>query len=119
MRVLHVLHRDRDIVILFTISQIVLNLRDNQNKEESMNVTLRPDQERVVSEAISAGLIGDAVEVVDLGIETIRQRLELGAFHVRRQEIEGAVDQLRKFGDKYHFSLGGLTIKEFINEGRR
>jgi hypothetical protein len=29
-----------------------------------MNVTLRPEQERVVTEAISAGLIGDAVEAV-------------------------------------------------------
>jgi len=44
-----------------------------------MNVTPRPEQERVVGEAISAGLIGNAEEVVDLGIETIRQRLELGA----------------------------------------
>lgn len=86
-----------------------------------MNVTLRPEQERVVTEAISAGLIGDAVEVVDLGIETIRQRLESGAVRTgaRQQEIEGAVERLRKFGGKYHFSLGGLTIKELVDEGRR
>ena len=84
-----------------------------------MNVTLRPEQQRVVSEAISAGLIGNEVEVVDLGIETIRQRLESGAFHVRQQEIEGAVDRLRKFGDKYHFSLGGLTIKELVMKAVR
>jgi hypothetical protein len=83
-----------------------------------MNVTLRPEQERVVSEAISAGLIGNAVEVVDLGIETIRQRLESGAVRARQQEIEGAVERLRKFGRKYHFSLGGLTIKELVSEGR-
>jgi hypothetical protein len=84
-----------------------------------MNVTLRPEQERVVGEAISAGLIGNAEEVVDLGIETIRQRLESGATRVRRQEIEGAVERLRKFGEKYRFSLGGLPIKELVNEGRR
>jgi hypothetical protein len=84
-----------------------------------MNVTLRPEQERVVGEAISAGLIGKAEEVVDLGIETIRRRLESGAARVRRQEIEGAVERLRKFGEKYRFSLEGLTIKELVNEGRR
>jgi hypothetical protein len=84
-----------------------------------MNVTLRPEQELVVSEAISAGLIGDAVEVIDLGIETIRQRLESSAVRARQQEIEEAVERLRKFGEKYSFSLGGLTIKELVNEGRR
>jgi hypothetical protein len=84
-----------------------------------MDVTLRPEQERIVSEAISGGLMGNTVEVADLGIETIRQRLGSGEVRTRQQEIEGAVERLRKFGERYHFSLGGLTIKELVNEGRR
>lgn len=84
-----------------------------------MNVTLRPEQERVVGEAISAGLIGTADEVVDVGVETIRQRLESRAVRSRQQEIDAAAERLRNFGDKYHFSLGGLTIKDLVSEGRR
>jgi hypothetical protein len=83
-----------------------------------MNVILGLEQERVVSEAISAGLIGNAVEAVDLGIKAIRQRLESPAVRAWQQEIEGAVERLRKFGEKYHFSLGDLAIKELVDEGR-
>jgi hypothetical protein len=85
-----------------------------------MTVTLRPEQEQVVGEAIRAGLIGTADEVVDVGIETIRQRLESTISAGPRQKmIDAAADRLLKFGDKYRLSLGGMTIKELVNEGRR
>ncbi len=84
-----------------------------------MNVTLRPEQEQVVGEAINAGLIGTADDVVDVGIETIRQRLEARARESKHQEINASAKRLLKFGEKYHFSLSGLTIKDLINEGRR
>jgi hypothetical protein len=41
-----------------------------------MTIDLNPEQERVIRRAIRAGLIGGADEVVEVGIETIRQRLE-------------------------------------------
>jgi hypothetical protein len=84
-----------------------------------MNVTLRPEQEQVVGEAINAGLIGTADEVVDVGIETIRQRLETRSRESRQQEINASAERLLKFGKKYGFSLRGLTMKDLINEGRR
>ena len=84
-----------------------------------MNVTLRPEQERVVGEAISAGLIGTPDEVVDVGVETIRRRLESRSIHSRQHEIDAATERLRNFGEKYQFSLGGLTIRDLVNEGRR
>jgi hypothetical protein len=87
--------------------------------EQVMNVILRPEQERVVGEAISAGLIGTPDEVVDLGVETIRRRLESRSTHSRQHEIDSAAERLRNFGEKYHFSLGGLTIRDLVNEGRR
>jgi hypothetical protein len=40
-----------------------------------MAVELKPEQERVIHQAIEAGLIDDADDVVELGIETIRLRL--------------------------------------------
>lgn len=41
-----------------------------------MAVELKPEQERVINLAIKAGLIDAADDVVELGIETIRLRLD-------------------------------------------
>ena len=41
-----------------------------------IQVELKPEQERVVNLAIKAGVIDAADEVVELGVETIRLRLE-------------------------------------------
>jgi hypothetical protein len=41
-----------------------------------MTIDLKPEQERVVGRAIRAGLIQNADEVVEVGVETIRLRLE-------------------------------------------
>ena len=82
-----------------------------------MTVTLKPEQEQIVSEAIRAGLIGAADDIVVAGIETVLGRLESSAVgeSARQQPIDSAVGRLQKFGAKYRFSLGGLTIKELVN----
>jgi hypothetical protein len=41
-----------------------------------MTIQLKPEQEQVIGRAIQAGLIRAADDVLDLGVETIRQRLE-------------------------------------------
>ncbi len=84
-----------------------------------MTVTLRPEHERLVGEAISAGLIGTPDEVVDLGVETIRQRLESREVRARQQEIDAAAERLRKFGEKHRLTTGEFTIDDLIQHGRR
>ena len=41
-----------------------------------MTIELKPEQSRVIDQAIAAGLIGHPDEVVNLGVETLRHRLE-------------------------------------------
>ncbi|HKQ88004.1 MAG TPA: hypothetical protein VJS43_14705 [Candidatus Acidoferrales bacterium] len=41
-----------------------------------MTVELKPEQERIIEKAIQAGLIRAAGDVVELGVEAIRQQLE-------------------------------------------
>ena len=41
-----------------------------------MTIHLNAEQERVIGQAIQAGVIRDVDDVVDVGLETIRQRLE-------------------------------------------
>lgn len=42
-----------------------------------MVIALNPEQEQVVGKAIEAGLIENAEDAVELGMGTIRQRLEI------------------------------------------
>jgi hypothetical protein len=44
--------------------------------ERCMTIHLNAEQERVIAQAIQADVIRDADDIVDVGIETIRQRLE-------------------------------------------
>ncbi|MCU1234462.1 MAG: hypothetical protein JWP63_2429 [Candidatus Solibacter sp.] len=42
-----------------------------------MTVQLKPEQEQIIGQAIQAGLIANANDVVDAGIDAIRRRLQL------------------------------------------
>jgi len=50
-----------------------------------MTIQLRPDQEQLIGRAIQAGLIRGADDVLDAGVEAIRQRLET------RQALNGVM----------------------------
>ena len=41
-----------------------------------MTIQLKPEQEQVVGQAIQAGLIANADDIFDMGIDAIRQRLK-------------------------------------------
>lgn len=44
-----------------------------------MSIQLSPEQERIVSQAIEAGVIKDADDVVAIGVEAVRQKLKPAA----------------------------------------
>ena len=48
-----------------------------------MTIQFQPEQARVIDEAIQAGLIGRADEVVEVGLETLRSRLESHSAFIR------------------------------------
>ena len=81
-----------------------------------MTVTLRPEQERVVGEAIDAGLIDTADDVVDVGVETIRQRLQARTGGAHGQAINAAPDRLLKFGQKYRL-LAASSLRTSSTKG--
>jgi hypothetical protein len=41
-----------------------------------MTIQLKPEQEQIVGQAIQAGLIANADDILDVGIDAIRQRLK-------------------------------------------
>jgi len=78
-----------------------------------MTITLRPEQEKVIQQAIESGLYASVEEVLDSALATIReQRLSTPA--LTRSQIAGRrIRELRQ-GVK----LAGISIKELIEEGR-
>jgi len=56
------------------------------NLEAHMTIQLRPDQEQLIGRAIQAGLVRGADDVLDVGVEAIRQRLE------KRQALNGVMN---------------------------
>ena len=81
-----------------------------------MTITLRPEQERVLREAIKSGLAHSTEEALDQALEGLRVRLPQ-----QRSEDESpaaAVRRLATFGKRHGLSLGGMTIKELLRESR-
>jgi len=80
-----------------------------------MTITLSPEDEQLISEAIRAGLIQSPVEALDEALATLRQRLQSRSAGPTPAQ---AAERLATFGKRHQLSLGGLSIKDLINEGR-
>lgn len=81
-----------------------------------MTIELKPEQSHVIDQALAAGLIEHPDEVVKVGVDALRDRLEwkASAPDLMRSQIAGErIRQLRK-----GVTLDGITIKDLIEEGR-
>ena len=78
-----------------------------------MTIILKPDQERVIQEAIEAGVIRSVDEFIETAIDALPHS-EPGA--PARAE---AVRLMREFGDKYQLNLGEAVNRKFLHEGHR
>jgi hypothetical protein len=84
----------------------------------SMTVEIKPEDAQVIEQAIQAGLIEHAGEVVDVGLETLRSRLE--DFRALRESWRGeAVRRMQEFGEKYRLNLGEPITRKLMHEGHR
>jgi len=81
-----------------------------------MTISPTPEQERKIQEALRAGLIDSPEQLLDLGLEHIRENH--GERTSERSTAE-AIERAATFGKRHGLSLGGLKIKDLINEGRR
>jgi hypothetical protein len=82
-----------------------------------MNIHPRPDQERAIQEAMSAGLIGSEIDILDIGLESLRSRLiRFDGLNSQRTPQEAAkhIRELRQ-GNSLPT---GVTLRDLINEGR-
>ena len=72
-----------------------------------MTIQLTPEQERVVEQAIQAGLIAKAEDIVVPGVEAVRQRLEA---HIEAEAPENREQRLRDFEEWVHSHSTTTTL---------
>jgi len=81
-----------------------------------MTITLRPEQEQLLREAINSGLAHTTDEALDRALDMLRHRLPKTT-----AETESAATVARRlagFGKRHGLSLGGATIKDLLHESR-
>lgn len=81
-----------------------------------MTITLKPEQERVLIQAINSGLAHTTDEALDQAFDALRARLP----HERSvdESVAAAARRLGTFGQRHGLSLGSLTIKDLLRESR-
>jgi hypothetical protein len=84
----------------------------------SMTFELRPEDAQVIEHAIRAGLIAHAGDVVEVGIQTLRTRLETPRDSGESARAE-AVRRMWEFADRYRLSLDEPLTRELMHEGHR
>jgi len=81
-----------------------------------MAVTLSPEQEQVLIEAVNSGLAQDASEALDQALDALRVRLP--GNHVSGESTAVVVRRLASFGKRHGLSLGDMTVKDLLRESR-
>ena len=77
-----------------------------------MTITLRPEQERLIQEAIQSGMFDSVDAVLDRALESLRKGQSESS--LTRSQLAGQrIRALRK-----GVTLGGIPIKDLIDEGR-
>jgi Arc/MetJ-type ribon-helix-helix transcriptional regulator len=77
-----------------------------------MTITLTPEQEKAIREAIQAGLVQSVDEFIETAIQALPHRESTDA----RSE---AVRRMQEFGEKYRLSLGEPITRKLLHEGHR
>jgi hypothetical protein len=83
-----------------------------------MTIILRPEQERVLMDAINSGLAHNAGEALDQALDALRERLPSPAPAGTFDDSLGAARRLATFGKRHGLSLDGPTVKELLHESR-
>jgi Arc/MetJ-type ribon-helix-helix transcriptional regulator len=82
-----------------------------------MILTLNPEHERMVNEELRAGRYSSAEEVIGCALEALREK-DLGILlRGEKRDPKRAAARIRE--RRKGVTLGGLSIKDLVNEGRR
>jgi Arc/MetJ-type ribon-helix-helix transcriptional regulator len=80
-----------------------------------MTIELKPEHQRIVEDAVQSGRYHSVAEFLDEAFAAWKTRDNKPRFD--KQKALAAAARIR--GLRKGVSLGGLTIKDLVNEGRR
>jgi hypothetical protein len=81
-----------------------------------MTITLKPEQEAVLADAVRSGMARTPEDALDRAVEALRDRLaaETDA-NGRSAELPA---RLSTFGKRHGLTLGGMSVKDLLRESR-
>jgi len=82
-----------------------------------MTINLKPEQEKVLTDAIKSGLAHTTDEALDRALDALRDQIPRDDTPVD-PSIAATARRLGTFGKRHGLSLGGLPIKELLRESR-
>ena len=82
-----------------------------------MTVTLPPQIERIVNDAVLSGQYSSAEDMLAEAV-TVWQSQQPVAPQSAEEHRRAAIERLRNFGAVHGLSLGGMTIKQLRDEAR-
>ena len=80
-----------------------------------MTITLNPQQEKALEDAIRTGKFGSVDEFIAAAIEKLRHRDAPAADSPRRE----AVRRMREFGEKHRLRLGEPVTRKLLHTDHR
>lgn len=81
-----------------------------------MTITLKPEQEQVLIEAVQSGLAETPNEALDQALQALKNRLPQNG--APDESVAAAARRLATFGKRHGLSLGDLTMKELLRQSR-
>lgn len=85
----------------------------------AINVSLTPEQERVIESELRSGRYRTVEQVIGEALEALRQRESSSSATTSNESEKEAVRKLLEFATNNRVHLEGVTVKELIHEGHR
>ncbi|HKW68662.1 MAG TPA: hypothetical protein VJP04_15320 [Terriglobales bacterium] len=84
-----------------------------------MNISLTPEQEKIVKEELKTGHFHSVEEVIGEALEALREKEKSGTKPASGNRQRAAVREMLTFVEKNRVRLQDVTVKQLIHEGHR
>ena len=82
-----------------------------------MNITLTPEQEKIIKEELEQGRFHTVEEVLAEALNALREKEQASSSNASNGAQREAVREMLSFVEKNHTRLEGISLKELIHEG--
>jgi Arc/MetJ-type ribon-helix-helix transcriptional regulator len=84
-----------------------------------MNITLTPEQERIIHDELKSGHFRSVEEVIATALAALRERGRSSSAGNGNGDQESAVREMLNFVAENRTPLQGISVKQLIREGHR